>query len=215
VVLDPGHNGGNAAHPDVIARQVAAGNGRTKPCNTVGTSTAAGYPEHAFAWDLSVLTRRLLAARGVRVVLTRPDDRGVGPCVDVRGRFGNALRADAVVSVHADGAAPSASGFHLIEAGGTPGGTTVRTASHRLALTLRNALASGSGLRPARYVAGGDGLDVRGDLAGLNLSARPSVVVEYGNMRNRGDAALQSSPAGRQRMAEALASGVLTYLGWR
>jgi N-acetylmuramoyl-L-alanine amidase len=215
VVLDPGHDGGNAARPDVLARQVEAGNGRTKACNTVGTSTAAGYPEHAFAWEVSVRARALLAARGVRVVLTRRDDRGVGPCVDVRGRFGNVLRADAVVSVHADGAAPSGSGFHVIEAVGAPGGATVRAASHRLALAVHGGLRSGSGLRPASYVAGGDGFDVRGDLAGLNLSTRPSVVVEYGNMHNPRDAALQSSPAGRQRMAAALAAGVLAYLGRR
>src|SRR5688572_13592749 len=39
VVLDPGHNGGNADAPEEIARPVPAG-GFTKPCNTTGTATS-------------------------------------------------------------------------------------------------------------------------------------------------------------------------------
>src|SRR5688572_25759566 len=45
VVLDPGHNGGNAAASAEIARPVPAG-GFTKPCNTTGTATIDGYAEH-------------------------------------------------------------------------------------------------------------------------------------------------------------------------
>src|SRR5512139_755959 len=66
VVIDPGHNGANAAHPDEINRQVPAGRGRTKPCNTTGTATNAGYTEHAFTWDVAVRVRDLLSARGVK-----------------------------------------------------------------------------------------------------------------------------------------------------
>jgi N-acetylmuramoyl-L-alanine amidase len=208
VVLDPGHNGGNATHPAQVRRLVEAGNGRRKPCNEVGASTAAGYPEHAFAWDVAVRTRALLAARGVDVRLTRPDDTGVGPCVNLRGRYGNGLRADAVVSVHADGA-PAGSGFHVIEASRS----AASPANHRLALAVRAALKAGSGLGYADYVAGGDGLDARDDLAGLNLSTRPTALAECGNMRDAADAALLTSPAGRQRIAAALAAGILAYLG--
>lgn len=211
VVLDAGHNGANATHHAQVSRLVDAGNGRRKPCNEVGAETNAGYPEHAFAWDVTVRLRALLAARGVDVRLTRANDSGVGPCVDVRGRFGNGLRADAMVSVHADGATAGGSGFHVIEAVRSP----VAAADRRLALSVRAALRAGSGLGYADYVAGGDGLDVRDDLAGLNLSTRPSVLVEAGNMHNPGDAALLSAAAGRQRIAAALAAGVLAYLGGR
>ena len=38
IVLDPGHNGMNWAHPEEINRQVDIGTG-TKACNTTGTST--------------------------------------------------------------------------------------------------------------------------------------------------------------------------------
>ena len=84
VVLDPGHNGGNGSHPAEINRPVPAGRGQTKPCNTTGTATNAGYPEHAFTFDVAQRVGEALAAKGIRVVYTRQNDSGVGPCVDRR-----------------------------------------------------------------------------------------------------------------------------------
>src|SRR5699024_3998368 len=43
IAIDPGHNGGNASHPDEISRQVPDGRGGTKACNTTGTSTNSDY----------------------------------------------------------------------------------------------------------------------------------------------------------------------------
>ena len=43
VVLDPGHDGGNAAAPAAVNRLVDIGTGR-KACDTAGTETAAGTP---------------------------------------------------------------------------------------------------------------------------------------------------------------------------
>ena len=212
VVIDPGHNGGNIGHLSQVTRLVDAGHGERKPCNEIGASTAAGYAEHAFTWDVAARLRSLLAARGIDVRLTRSSDHGVGPCVDARGRFGNAVKADAVVSVHADGGPASGTGFHVIEAARPAGDKAASTA---LALAVRKAMLAGSGLRYATYIACGHGLDVRDDLAGLTLSGRPTVMVEAGNMANRADAALQTSAAGRQRVAAALATGVLAFLAIR
>ncbi|MCA1672870.1 MAG: N-acetylmuramoyl-L-alanine amidase, partial [Actinobacteria bacterium] len=113
VVLDPGHNGANASHPAEINRPVPTGRGGTKACNTTGTSTTAGYPEAAFSWDVALQVRDALTARGVQVVLTRPDNIGVGPCVNDRAAIANRADADAMVSIHADGATPSGRGFHI------------------------------------------------------------------------------------------------------
>ncbi len=210
VVLDPGHNGANAANPGEINRQVPAGRGRVKACNTTGTATDDGYPEHTFAWDVAVRTRDLLTEQGVRVVLTRPDDDGVGPCVDRRAAIGNEARAAAVVSIHADGASASAHGFHIAysapplnEAQGEP--------SMRLATTMRDTMVA-EGFAVSTYI-GTAGLSPRDDLGGLNLSQRPAVLVECGNMRNATEAAKFSSPAGRASYAAAIAAGVLAYLG--
>jgi N-acetylmuramoyl-L-alanine amidase len=210
VVLDPGHNGGNAAAAAQIGRPVPDGAGGTKPCNTTGTSTDAGYPEHAFTWDVALRTRDLLTAAGVRVVLSRPDDRGVGPCVDARGRLGAQVGAAAFVGIHGDGAAPGGHGFHVITSSLRPGGTAVAQRSSALAVDLRDSLTR---VEPVSTYLGQNGLDARSDLAGLNLSTVPAVYVECGNMRNATDAAWMSAAAGRQAVAARLAAGVLAFLG--
>src|SRR3979490_2690146 len=66
VVLDAGHNGGNGADAAEINKQVPAGRGRTKPCNTTGTSTNAGHPEHAFNFDVAERGGAALAAHGIK-----------------------------------------------------------------------------------------------------------------------------------------------------
>jgi N-acetylmuramoyl-L-alanine amidase len=212
VVLDPGHNGGNASAPAAIGRPVPDGRGRTKACNTTGTATDAGYPEHAFTFDVARRVAQRLTARGVRVVLTRDDDRGVGPCVDERGRAGERAGADAVVSIHADGAAPGDRGFHVAYAD-PPLNDVQRGPATVLAAALRDGLAE-AGFPRSTYV-GRDGLSPRNDLAGLNLATRPTVLVECANMRNAAEAALVSSPAGRDRYAAAIADGVLRFLDGR
>ena len=125
VVLDPGHNGGNAAHPEIVNAQVPDGAGGTKPCNTTGTETDAGYPEHAFTWDVALRMRDRLTAAGVTVVLTRQDDAGVGPCVDVRGQLAGQVGAAAFVGIHGDGAAAGGRGFHVITSSLAPAGPDV------------------------------------------------------------------------------------------
>jgi N-acetylmuramoyl-L-alanine amidase len=210
VVLDPGHNGGNASHPATINAPVPDGRGGTKPCNTTGTATNAGYPEHAFTWDVALRMRSLLQAAGVRVVMTRPDDVGVGPCVDVRGRLAGKVGAAAFVGIHGDGAAPGGHGFHVITSSLAPAGPRVGSASAGLARTIRDAMTA---VEPVSTYLGRGGLDPRPDLAGLNLNTVPAVYVECGNMRNAGDAAWMSSASGREAVARRLAAGVLTFLG--
>ncbi|TMR21696.1 N-acetylmuramoyl-L-alanine amidase [Nonomuraea turkmeniaca] len=211
VVLDPGHNGGNAAHPEEINRQVDIITGR-KACNTTGTQTDDGFQEHAFTWDVAGRLKPILERMGAKVVLTRPNDKGVGPCVTERAAIGNEARADAVLSIHGDGAAPSGHGFHVIMPGLLPGhNDDVVKPSRRLGHAVRDAYRKGTGMPYANYIAH-EGLETRTDLGGLNLSKRPAVFIECGNMRNPGDAAKMSDPAFRQRMATSLANGIKRFL---
>ncbi|WP_113704957.1 N-acetylmuramoyl-L-alanine amidase [Nonomuraea lactucae] len=211
VVLDPGHNGGNASHPEVINRQVDIITQR-KPCNTTGTETDAGYPEHAFAWDVASRLKPLLERAGAEVVLTRPNDTGVGPCINERAAAGNRAEADAVLSIHGDGAAPAGRGFHVILPGLVAGhNDPIVEPSRRLGLAVRDSYRTGTGLPYATYT-GRNGLETRTDLGGLNLSTRPAVFVECGNMRNTGDAAKMSDTAFRERVAASLAAGLTKYL---
>jgi N-acetylmuramoyl-L-alanine amidase len=214
VVLNPGHNGDDYAHPDEVNRLVPAGYGNEKACETTGTSTTAGYPEHAFNWDVASRVRRILVARGVQVIMTRHSDSGVGPCVDRRAAIGNRPGVDAVVSIHADGAPVSGHGFHVNQDSRRPDGATAAVAHESIELgrAIHASLARSSGLVPSTYI-GTNGYYYRDDLAGLNLARRPTTFLELGNMKNPGDAALQSSPAGRQRIAAAVAAGILAFLG--
>ncbi|GLZ53000.1 N-acetylmuramoyl-L-alanine amidase [Actinomycetospora sp. NBRC 106378] len=205
IVIDPGHDGGNGRAAAAIARPVPDGRGGTKPCNTTGASTADGYPEHAFTWAVSQRLADLLRARGYRVVLTRPDDAGVGPCVDERGAAGARAGAAAVLSVHADGAPAAGHGFHVLYSA-PPLNPAQRGPARALADAAVTAM-RGAGFTPATYI-GRDGLDPRADIAGLNLATVPTVLVECANLRNPADAALARSPEGQQRFAAALAASI-------
>ena len=213
VVLDPGHNGGNGAHIAQINQLVPAGFGQTKPCNTTGTATNAGYPEHAFTWDVALRVRTLLQAKGVRVIMTRPDDTGWGPCVNVRAQIQSRPGVRLAVAIHGDGAPTGGHGFHVNLCARVPEGATASSyaASKQLGTDLRGTLAASSGLTPSTYI-GSNGMYYRTDFAGLNLSTVPTAFLELGNMRNSGDAALQSSAAGRQRIAQAVAAGIVQFL---
>lgn len=210
MVIDPGHNGSNFAHPEVINQQVDAGFGQRKPCNTTGTETNAGYTETLFNWKVALALKTTLESRGITVVMTRDSNDGVGPCVNERAAIGNNSGADAVISIHGDGDEASANGFYVMTAEQDPAGDAVAAQSARLASDVRGGLV-GAGWSPSNHL-GSDGLWKRGDLAGLNLSQKPTVMLELGNMRNDGDAASMSSSSGQQRYAEGIAAGVVKYL---
>lgn len=211
IVLDPGHNGGNAANPDKINKKVPAG-GFRKECDTTGTATDDGrLSEHAFNWDVSQRLKRLLESRGAKVILTRKNDRGVGPCINRRAAIGNRAKADAVVSIHADGGPSGGRGFHLIHPGTVRGYTEpIVKPSKRLALDMRTELTR-AGLARANYI-GAKGLSQRTDLGGLNLSKVPKIFVELGNMRNASDARRLKRKSWRQSTARALRDGLARYL---
>ena len=211
VALDPGHNGGNGSHPAEINRPVDAVT-EQKPCDTAGAATASGYPESAFNFDVSQRLAQLLSQAGARVVLTRTDDTGVGPCITERAAIGNRAKADAAVSIHADGGPVGGRGFHVIEPALIAGHTEPIVApSQRLGLDLRAAYLAGTGIPTSTYI-GHDGIDVRSDLGGLNLSTVPKVFIECGNLNNPTDASLLQRPDFRQRAAEALFKGLVADL---
>ncbi|QIQ05026.1 N-acetylmuramoyl-L-alanine amidase [Streptomyces liangshanensis] len=215
VVIDPGHNTRNHLHTAEINKQVQIGP-TSKECDTTGTATNAGYAEAAFTLDVSHRLRDLLKKEGATVTLTQDDDRPFGPCVDERARIGNRAKADAVVSVHADGSAVGNRGFHVILPGLVKGGgadtTPIVGPSRDLGEHIAGRFAAVTGSAPSNYIGDGTGLDVRKDLGGLNLSTVPKVFVECGNMRDPKDAALLTSADWRQKAARGLAEGISGFL---
>ena len=215
VVVDPGHNPGNFSHTREINQQVDIGTNR-KECDTTGTATDAGYREADFTLDVSRRLRTLLEKRGAQVEFTQDADRPFGPCIDERARFGNEAKADAVVSVHADGSAVGNRGFHVIlpdrVRAGAADTSKIVGPSRELGERIAGKFLRATGSSPSNYVGGGTGLDVRDDLGGLNLSTVPKVFIECGNMRDPEDVALLTSPSWRQKAAQGMADGISSYL---
>ncbi len=215
VVIDPGHNTGNFQHTDEIDQKVDIGTAR-KECDTTGTTTNSGYMEAEFTLDVSQRLRAALEAQGAKVVLTHEADRPWGPCINERARIGNEAKADAVVSVHADGVSSGSRGFHIILPAKVKSGAADTSAivepSRRLGERIAGNFARTTGSSPANYLGGGTGLVVRDDLGGLNLSTQPKVFIECGNMRDAKDAAQLTSPDWRQKAAQGIADGIVTFL---
>lgn len=211
IAVDPGHNGGNASHLSEINKQVPAG-GFRKECDTTGTATSdESLSEAAFTWDVAKRLKRLLKEQGAKVVLTRENNTGVGPCINKRASIGNRAKADVAISIHGDGGPPDGRGFHVIRPGLVRGYTDeIVTPSKSLALRVRAALDK-AGLKRSDY-RGKAGLDARKDLGGLNLSKIPKVLTELGNMANSSDARLMKRAKWREHVARALRSGVAAYL---
>jgi N-acetylmuramoyl-L-alanine amidase len=212
IVLDPGHNGLNGEHTAEINQPVDAG-GFQKPCDTTGTQTDSGYTESAFNLAVATDTANLLRGAGATVVLTRQDDNGWGPCVNQRAAIGNSLHAAVAVSIHADGGPVDGRGFQILEPALLPAYTSaIYARSIQLGSDLRRTYAAVTGMPPSTY-AGTDGIELRTDLGGLNLSTVPKVFVECGNMRNATDAALLVTPTFQQQAALGIAEGIAAFLG--
>ena len=211
VAIDPGHDGGNAAAASEINQLVPQGFGQYKACDTTGAEASDGYTEHQFNFQVALLVEAMLQQQGIKVVMTRTNDTGVGPCVNVRAAIGNDAHADAAISIHADGGPTNGHGYQLLEADQSVGGSSMQAGSHQLALDLHKTFDAESGLTVSTYV-GTDGYEPRDDIAGLNLSTVPKILVECGNMQNAGDLAIEESAAGRQHIAKAIADGIIAYL---
>ena len=210
VVVDPGHNGGNGADPSFIDQLVW--NGREEEaCDTAGTETGSGYTESQFNFDVAGYLASDLRAQGATVVLTRTSNTGVGPCVTQRAAIGNLAHADAAISIHADGGPPGGRGFAILEPVADGVNDAVIGSSQVLGADLRNAFVA-EAAEPVSSYDGVDGIQPRNDLAGLNLTTVPKVLIECANMANPTDAALTTSPAWQQLAARALDSGITAFL---
>jgi N-acetylmuramoyl-L-alanine amidase len=206
VAIDPGHGGSN-----------------------LGAAAADGLVEKQVTLALARRLRaRLEGAPGVRVVLCRDAD----VLVPIRARSRCAARAgaDLFVSLHANatpaGVAPGTQrGFELyvlppedvadeglVAALGAPAGEGVWSA-HRARAAGETSLAAAAALDARLRAALGAGLarGVRQGGAALDVlrgAGAPAVLVEVGFLDDQRDRPLLTTPAGQERLAEALAAGI-------
>jgi len=208
--IDPGHNGQNKNDPAYLARMIW--NGREmETCDTTGTESDGGYAEAAFTFAVSTYLRADLLRDGAKVVMTRQNNDGVGPCVDRRAQILNAAHASVAIDIHGDGGPASGRGFTVLEPVADGPNDGVIASSVRFGADVHAAMLAGTSMPVADYY-GENGYVFRNDLAGLNLTTVPKILIECGNMRNATDARLMQTPAFQQQLAAAFTAAIVAFL---
>lgn len=211
VGIDPGHNGLNGTDPSFLNHLIW--NGReSETCDTTGTQTASGYTEARFNFNVARYLRAALLADGAHVVMTRTNNHGVGPCVDRRAQILDHSGARVAIDIHADGGPPGGRGFTVLEPVADGPNDHVIRSSERFGRDVRAAILARTSMPVSDYY-GSNGIQFRDDLAGLNLTTIPKVLIESGNMVNATDAALLTSPRFQRQLAAALLAAILAFLG--
>ncbi len=210
VGIDPGHNGRNADDPGYINHRIW--NGREwEACDTTGTETDSGYTEARFNFNVARYLRADLRRDGARVVLTRQNNHGVGPCVNRRARILNRAHASVAIDIHADGGPAWGRGFTVLEPVRDGPNDKVIKSSVRFGRDVRAALLTHTRMPRSDYY-GHDGVIFRDDLAGLNLTTVPKILIECGNMRNATDARLLRARWFQKRLARAFTFAIVTFV---
>lgn len=217
VVLDPGHGG-----------------------EADGTKSARGTLEKTAALAIARYCRVYLQKEGVRVRLTRSDDRSLG--LSARPALANRLDADAFVSIHLNHSPdPERRGWETYvlsaessdeltarllgrEEGGGPavsvaaGGSDLafilgdlsRGVAHERSARLARAIQDAVEGAPA--LAPSRGLR-QAPFTVLSGAEVPAVLVEVGYLSNAGQAEHLSSSSGQRAAAKVLARGIAQFLG--
>lgn len=164
----------------------------------LGARGPTGVPEKEVTLTVSRLLQRELEQRGATVILTREGDVDLGP--NERAAMINAMAPDLALSIHYN-ALPDAG-----DAVNTAGVSTFwyNTQSHSLAMFLHNYLVERLG-RPS------DGV-YWNNLALTRPTVAPAVLLELGFMINPVEFEWIIDPREQQRLAEAIAQGVVAWL---
>jgi N-acetylmuramoyl-L-alanine amidase len=211
--IDPGHNGRNYTDTSYIDHQVW--NGREfENCNETGTETDGGYTESTFNFQVATFLRRDLRGEGAHVVMTRHTNHGVGPCVNTRAEIINRSHAAVGIDIHGDGGPASGRGFAILEPVADQENRHVIGSSAAFAKILRRDVLAHTSMPTSTYD-GRRGLTHRDNLAGLNLTKVPLVLIEAGNMRNATDARLMTSRHFQRALAAAFTRAITTFVGRR
>lgn len=210
VGIDPGHNGGNFSDPSFINHPVWNGRER-EACDTTGTETDGGYTEARFNFNVAMYLRAYLIREGAKVVMTRRTNHGVGPCIDRRAQILDKAGADVAIDIHADGGPPSGRGVAILTPVPDGPNDSVIAASRRFGRILLHRYTALTGVPVSNYD-GTNGFAPRNNLAGLNLTTVPKVLIECVNMRNAAEAARLVKPSFQKLAAKSMAEAITGFL---
>lgn len=203
VVIDPGHQSSG----DSVPEPIGPGASETKPRVTSGTRGAVTeMPEHEVVLQISMNLAARLEAVGVTVIMTRTTS-DVSISNAERTRIANEAGAHLFVRVHADGSTDSSrAGISTLYPGKNQWTGPIMSESKRAASFVHDAVVMATGAASLGTVA-------RTDLSGFNWSQVPSILVECGFMTNPVEDRLLSSPNYQDKLAEGMATGILSFLG--
>ena len=168
----------------------------------VNGSPDGTYKEWEFTWDMAQRIKPLLEAQGVGVVLTKTADNY--PSLTERANISNKATPDCFVSIHTnaygEGGWSSASGLEIYTSAGP-----MTAKRNVLASDLVNAFhAAGVSLRsePIKHEM----------YTVLAKTDAPAALIEYGFHTNKTDTEYLKDSKYRDKLAEATAKGICTYL---
>ncbi|MBW4469852.1 MAG: N-acetylmuramoyl-L-alanine amidase [Stenomitos rutilans HA7619-LM2] len=161
-----------------------------------GAIGIGGLQEKGIVLDIGQKVAAILERQGVQAVITRPDDRDLD--LEPRVQLAERINATVFVSIHANSINLSRQDISGLE-------TYYYQSGLNLARTIHQSVLEGTGIqdrgvRSARFYV-------------LRKTSMPSVLVEVGFVTGRDDAAKLSDANYRTQMANAIARGILRYLG--
>jgi N-acetylmuramoyl-L-alanine amidase len=204
IVIDPGHN----SRANLATEPIGPGSSQRKIKDGGGTSGVVTHtPESVVNLEVSLKLRRLLAADGYCVTMTRTRQTGLSSGNIARARIANRAHAALFVRIHADGNPNHARhGTSVLYPAFHRGWTDdILPASKVAARKLQSALVHTLGSRD-------NGIVARSDITGFNWADVPAVLPELGFLSNPREDRLLSSSAYQQRAAHGLEQGIRAFV---
>jgi N-acetylmuramoyl-L-alanine amidase len=172
---------------------IDAGHGGQDP----GATSRTGYYEKAVNLQVARKVATLLRQKGLRVVMTRDSDEFIE--LEERAAIANRNNANLFVSIHCDSMENSSKrGFTIYIARSSS--WEARRAATAIAREMAKTGIDNQGIRQADYKV-------------LIYTEGPAVLVELGYLSNYQEAGLLRDNSFQNRLAEAIANGVVGFLG--
>ena len=202
ICIDPGHQ----KEADLTLEPIAPGSETTKARVSTGTrGSSTGIPEYVFNLEFSFMLRDRLLQEGYEVVMTR-DSHDVNISNVERAKIANEANADLCIRVHADYSSDSSlKGFMLLIPSETSAQSpSIYSDSKKAAEKIMASLLQIDGIDSL-------GIRPRDDITGFNWSEVPVLIFEAGFMSNPEEDVLLSTRDYREKLVEALVTGIEDY----
>jgi len=210
---------GIAQTPTVKRTVVCIDPGHPSEVNN-GFTVQNGTTETHIDWVVAVKLQKLLAAQGVKVVMTKSSEKQLVKNKE-RALIANHADADLMVRLHCDSSPDQGYAIYYPDRQGTAQGKTgpsqeIMDRSHEAAkamdrgmsTVLEGVLKNGGVRGDSKTAIGGK----QGALTGSIFSEVPILTIEMVVLSHKSDAELIKTEAGQNKMAQAIADGVLRYV---